>query len=174
LQDTQALKRITSGEAHNKVDQIRKRGSVQRSWCGNLAFSRKQPLQPQQLDLNFVIRNMADIIRGVLGEPIDLILDLAPSLGSVEADPHQLEQIILNLSTNARDAMPEGGRLVIKTWNELARETTQPAPHAGLALMSYVGLSITDNGQGMDWPRKAGSLNLSSALKRWARAPACG
>ena len=149
---TQALKRITSGEARNKVDQIRNAAERAAALVRQLlAFSRRQPLQPQPLDLNFVIQNMADIIRGVLGEPIDLILDLAPSLGSVEADPHQLEQIILNLSTNARDAMPGGGRLVIKTWNEEAdRETTQPTPHAELPSTSYVGLSITDNGQGMD------------------------
>ena len=149
---TQALKRITSGEAHDKVDQIRNAAERAALLVRQLlAFSRKQPLQPQPLDLNFVIRNMADMIRGVLGEPIDLILDLAPSVGSVEADPHQLEQIILNLSTNARDAMPEGGRLIIKTWSEAAGgETTQPTPHAGLAPASYIGLSITDNGQGMD------------------------
>ena len=62
---------------------------------------------------------MEDMIRGVLNEQIELVLELAPDLGSVEADPHQLEQIILNLATNARDAMPGGGELIIRTWNEI-------------------------------------------------------
>jgi CheY-like chemotaxis protein len=89
---------------------------------------------------------MADMIRGVLNEPISLVLDLAPVLGTVEADPHQLEQIILNLATNARDAMPDGGQLIVKTWNEpLANVIPQTDSLAG-----YVGLSITDTGQGMD------------------------
>ena len=77
---------------------------------------------------------------------INLVLDLAPSLGSVEADPHQLEQIILNLATNARDAMPDGGELLIKTWNEPAAGAIQ----APVAVGGYVGFSITDTGQGMD------------------------
>jgi CheY-like chemotaxis protein len=95
-------------------------------------------LEPQPLDLNRVIRSMEDMIRGVLNEQIELVLDLAPALGVVEADPHQLEQIILNLATNARDAMTEEGRLVIRTWNGPAS--------AG----NYVGLSVTDTGHGMD------------------------
>jgi CheY-like chemotaxis protein len=144
---TQGLKRITSGEARDRVDQIRAASDRAAALVRQLlAFSRKQPLQPQPLDLNLVIRNMADMIRGVLNEPILLVLDLAPILGSVEADPHQLEQIILNLATNARDAMAEGGQLVIKTWNEpVAGAIPQADPPAG-----YVGLSITDTGQGMD------------------------
>jgi two-component system cell cycle sensor histidine kinase/response regulator CckA len=81
---------------------------------------------------------MEDMIRGVLNEQIDLEFDLAPALGVVEADPHQLEQIILNLATNARDAMPEEGRLVIRTWNGVA------------SAANYVGLSVTDTGHGMD------------------------
>jgi two-component system cell cycle sensor histidine kinase/response regulator CckA len=103
-----------------------------------LAFSRKQPLAPQTLDLNRLIRNMEDMIRGVLNEQIAVVLQLAPDLGSIEADRHQLEQIILNLATNARDAMASEGQLIIRTWNE---ETTSDA---------YVGFSITDTGHGMD------------------------
>ena len=149
---TQGLKRTTTGETREKVDQIRMAADRAAALVSQLlAFSRKQPLQAQPLDLNLVIRNMGDMIRGVLSEPIDLILDLAPSLGSVEADPHQLEQIVLNLSTNARDAMPGGGRLVIKTWNELASGAAKSVASLGAdPFMNYVGLSITDNGHGMD------------------------
>ena len=144
---TQGLKRITSGEARGRVDQIRAAADRAAALVRQLlAFSRKQPLQPQPLDLNLVIRNMADMIRGVLNEPISLVLDLAPILGCVEADPHQLEQIILNLATNARDAMADGGQLIVQTWNEPPPETI-PQPDS---LLGYVGLSITDTGQGMD------------------------
>ena len=149
---TQALKRMTSGEAQDKVDKIRNASDRAAALVRQLlAFSRKQPLQRQRLDLNLVIRNMEDMIRGVLSEPIELVLELATNLGSIEADPHQLEQVILNLSTNARDAMPDGGRLVIKTWNEVANG--ESSPFASLSeppLTSYVGLAITDNGHGMD------------------------
>jgi CheY-like chemotaxis protein/two-component sensor histidine kinase len=136
---TQALKRTTLGETRDRVDQIRHAADRAAALVRQLlAFSRKQPLEPQPLNLNRVIHSMEDMIRGVLNEQIELVLDLAPALGTVEADPHQLEQIILNLATNARDAMPQEGRLVIRTWNGPAS--------AG----SYVGLSVTDTGHGMD------------------------
>ncbi len=136
---TQALKRTTLGETRDRVDQIRNAADRAAALVRQLlAFSRKQPLEPQPLNLNRVIRSMEDMIRGVLNEQIELVLDLAPALGTVEADPHQLEQIILNLATNARDAMPQEGRLVIRTWNGPAS--------AG----NYVGLSVTDTGHGMD------------------------
>jgi CheY-like chemotaxis protein len=80
---------------------------------------------------------MEDMIRGVLNEQIELVLDLESSLGIIEADPHQIEQIILNLASNARDAMPDKGRLVIKSWNEAGT----PA---------WVGISVSDTGHGMD------------------------
>jgi CheY-like chemotaxis protein len=136
---TQHLKSITSEEIGEKLDGIRSASDRAAALVRQLlAFSRKQPLQPRTLDLNAVIRNMSDMIRGVLNEQIDLALHLAPDLGSVEADPHQLEQIILNLASNARDAMPGGGELIIRTWNEIAPQT------------GFVGLSVTDNGHGMD------------------------
>jgi PAS domain S-box-containing protein len=136
---TEALTRTTSGETRKKVDHIRHAADRAAALVRQLlAFSRKQPLAAQALDLNRVIRNIEDLIRGVLNEQIDLVLDLAPALGAVEADLHQLEQIVLNLITNARDAMPNQGRLTIKTWNEEAKP------------VAYVGFSITDTGQGMD------------------------
>jgi CheY-like chemotaxis protein/two-component sensor histidine kinase len=136
---TQALGRSTAGETRNKVDQIRNAANRAAALVRQLlAFSRKQPLIPQTLDLNRVIRQMEDLIRGVLNEQIELILDLQPAAGAVQADPHQLEQIILNLVTNARDAMPNHGRLVIKTWNQ------------NISAVEHVGFSITDTGHGMD------------------------
>ena len=136
---TRALGRTTVGETLERVDHIRNAADRAASLVRQLlAFSRKQPLAPQALDLNSVIRNMADMIRGVLDERIDLALELSPALGTVEADPYQLEQIILNLAVNARDSTPNGGLLVIRTWNEDAGD------------QAYVGFSVTDTGEGMD------------------------
>jgi two-component system cell cycle sensor histidine kinase/response regulator CckA len=135
----QALKRVTRNETQEKVDQIGAAADrAARLVRQLLAFSRKQPLEPQALNLNRVIKAMENMIRGVLNEQIELVLDLAPALGAVEADAHQLEQIVLNLATNARDAMPNQGRLTIRTWNEDA------------APLRCVGFSISDTGQGMD------------------------
>ena len=133
---TQALKRLTFGEARDKVDHVRHAAERASTLVRQLlAFSRKQPLQPQPLDLNRVVRNMEDMVRGVLNEEIEIEMDLAPGLQQVEADPHQVEQIILNLCANARDAMPAGGKIVIRTWN---------------AEDQFIGLQVGDTGEGMD------------------------
>jgi PAS domain S-box-containing protein len=133
---TQALKRLTFGEARDKVDHVRHAAERASTLVRQLlAFSRKQPLQPQPLDLNRVVRNMEDMVRGVLNEEIEIEMDLAPGLQQVEADPHQVEQIILNLCANARDAMPAGGKIVIRTWN---------------AEDEFIGLEVGDTGEGMD------------------------
>src|SRR5207245_626613 len=80
-----------------------------------LAFSRKQVLQPVLLDLNAVVTNLAEMLRRLIGEDIHLVTALDPTLGLVNADPSQLEQIIMNLAANARDAMAGGGRLTVET-----------------------------------------------------------
>jgi two-component system cell cycle sensor histidine kinase/response regulator CckA len=133
---TQALKRLTFGEARDKVDHVRYAAERAATLVRQLlAFSRKQPLQAQPIDLNRVVRNMEDMVRGVLNEEIELEMNLAADLHRVQADPHQLEQIILNLCANARDAMPSGGSIAIRTWN---------------ADGEFVGFQVSDTGQGMD------------------------
>jgi PAS domain S-box-containing protein len=114
-----------------------------------LAFSRKQVLQPRILDLNAVVVDMEKMLRRLIGEDVELATDLAPGLGSVKADAGQIEQVLMNLAVNARDAMPEGGRITIETRNaELdsdyaaAHPPTRPGPHVMLAL--------SDTGTGMD------------------------
>ena len=109
-----------------------------------LAFSRKQMLQPRVLDIHQVISGMARMLTRVLGEDIELVLTTAPGVGKVLADPSQLEQIVLNLAVNARDAMPRGGTLTFA----VASAALDPTP-AG-ALPSHVVLSISDTGVGMD------------------------
>jgi CheY-like chemotaxis protein len=114
-----------------------------------LAFSRKQVLQPQVLDLNLVVADMDRLLRRVIGEHIDLATVLAPELWLVEADPGQVEQVILNLAVNARDAMPAGGKLTIETAN-VELDATSLDPQEGVAAGPYVRLAITDTGHGMD------------------------
>src|SRR3989339_1914410 len=82
-----------------------------------LAFSRKQTLQPEVLDLNAVVANIEKMLRRLIGEDIEFATALADGLGRVKADPGQIEQVIMNLAVNARDAMPQGGKLTIETAN---------------------------------------------------------
>src|SRR5207244_227964 len=79
---------------------------------------RRQVLQPRTFDLNDVVRGIEAMLRRLIGEDIDLVLDLEQAIGLVRADPNQIEQVILNLAVNARDALPAGGRLLIKTYTE--------------------------------------------------------
>jgi signal transduction histidine kinase/CheY-like chemotaxis protein len=114
-----------------------------------LAFGRKQVLQPRVLDLNTLVTQVAEMLPTVLGEDITLKLDLAPELGRVKADSAQLEQVIMNLVFNARDAMPVGGELTIGTSNcNLDEEWGRT--HPGIQSGPYVALAVRDNGHGMD------------------------
>ena len=113
-----------------------------------LAFSRRQVIQPKVLDLNVLVANMDRMLRRVIGEHIELETVLTPGLGSVKADTGQLEQVIMNLAVNARDAMPEGGNLSIRTANvDIPRSSKL---HADVQPGSYVRLTVADTGKGMD------------------------
>jgi len=113
-----------------------------------LAFSRRQVLEPRVLDLNSVVSGLEKILRRVIGENIELKTDLATDLGYVKADPTQVEQIIMNLVVNARDAMPMGGRLSISTSNcQLDEEYVRK--HSSTRSGSYVMIAVTDSGSGI-------------------------
>jgi PAS domain S-box-containing protein len=135
---------------YSKLTEIKKAGDRAASLTRQLlAFSRKQILQPKVLDLNAVIPEMEKMLRRLIGEDIVLETVLESSLGQVKADPGQIEQIVLNLSVNARDAMLGGGRLTIETSNvslEQAYRNQQVLIRAG----HYVMLSVSDNGCGME------------------------
>jgi two-component system, cell cycle sensor histidine kinase and response regulator CckA len=114
-----------------------------------LAFSRKQVFQTRVLDLNAVVRMLEKMVQRLVGEDVKLAVSLCAGLGAVRADPGQLEQVILNLAVNSRDAMPGGGRLTIETANADLDET-YASEHAGASPGRYIMLAISDTGIGMD------------------------
>jgi PAS domain S-box-containing protein len=113
-----------------------------------LAFSRKQIIQPQVLDLNQLVADLDKMLQRIIGEDIELRTNLAPNLGRVKADPTQMEQVIVNLAVNARDAMPIGGRLTLETANAVLDED-YVAGHLGVQPGEYILLAISDTGMGM-------------------------
>jgi two-component system cell cycle sensor histidine kinase/response regulator CckA len=119
-----------------------------------LAFSRKQILQPEPLDLNQTAAGVEKMLRRILGEDIDFVQKLAPGLGIVRADPGQMEQVLMNLVVNARDAMPEGGKLTMETSN-VEFDQEYAARHVAVTPGPYVQISVTDTGCGMDDRTKA-------------------
>jgi PAS domain S-box-containing protein len=114
-----------------------------------LAFSRKQMLTPKVLDLNAVVTENLKMLTRLIGEDIDLVMIPGPELGAIKADPGQVEQVILNLAVNARDAMPQGGRLTIETAN-VTLDEAYARVHSPVQPGDYTMLAITDTGVGMD------------------------
>ncbi len=134
----------------NYVEEIRKAGERAATLTQQLlAFSRKQVMQPEVLDLNLIVGNMEKMLRRLIGEDIDLVTMLAEELGRVKADPGQIEQVMMNLAVNARDAMPHGGKLTIETANIVVDETYTHR-HFGMKSGPYVMLAVSDTGMGMD------------------------
>jgi two-component system cell cycle sensor histidine kinase/response regulator CckA len=119
-----------------------------------LAFSRRQVLQPKVLDLNKLVGSLSTMLQRLLGEDVDLRLVMPPDLGRVNADPGQIEQVLMNLAVNSRDAMLQGGILTIETGNVLLDET-YASRHIGLQHGSYILLAVSDTGCGMDEATKA-------------------
>jgi PAS domain S-box-containing protein len=115
-----------------------------------LAFSRKQVLAPKVLDLNSIVSGMQTMIQRLIGETINLVTVPEPTLGRIKADPGQIEQVIMNLAVNARDAMPDGGRLVVRTANVRAGEAPGLPGAASPPKGPHVLLEVTDSGTGMD------------------------
>ena len=132
------------------ADLIRKAGEQAATLTRQLlAFSRKQLLQPRVIDLNHLVVDMEKLLRRVIGERFDLETRPEAATATVLADPSQIEQVILNLGVNARDAMPTGGRLLIRTANVVLDKVQAPQIGQSLAPGDYVELSVTDTGAGM-------------------------
>ena len=114
-----------------------------------LAFSRKQMLAPKIVDLNSVVTENVKMLTRLIGEDIDLVMVPGPDIGAVKADPGQIEQVIMNLAVNARDAMPHGGKLTIETAN-VTLDANYARFHSPVKPGDYVMLAISDTGMGMD------------------------
>ena len=114
-----------------------------------LAFSRQQVLEPVVLNLNTLLSDMQKMLPRLIGEDVALTLDLDPALAQVKADPSQVEQVLMNLAVNARDAMPDGGKLIIQTHNTIL-DSSYTREHPGSRPGSYVLLRVTDSGTGID------------------------
>jgi two-component system cell cycle sensor histidine kinase/response regulator CckA len=145
------LKALASDDPKRKdLEQIEQAGQRAASLTSQLlAFSRKQIIQPTILDLNDVITEASKILRRLIGEDVDLITVIKPGLGRIKADPEQIQQILMNLAVNARDAMPEGGKLTIETAN-INIDESYIRMHAVARMGPYVMLAISDSGLGMD------------------------
>ncbi|HEX6903144.1 MAG TPA: ATP-binding protein [Thermoanaerobaculia bacterium] len=114
-----------------------------------LAFARRQPMEARVMSLNTVVSGLEKMLQRLLGEDIHLVAELHPEIGRVKIDSGQMEQVIVNLAVNARDAMPRGGRLTVRTAPlEVSHES--PAPHADVPPGAYVLLTVSDTGSGMD------------------------
>ncbi len=144
------LKKEFSAEILNYIQEIRKASiRATRLTSQLLAFSRKQIIQPKMINLNQIITDQIQMLRRLLGEDVEISTILDPQLHSVKADIGQIEQVIMNIVINARDAMPLGGKLTIETGNiQLNNEYTRLHPEAKSA--DYAMLSISDTGIGMD------------------------
>jgi CheY-like chemotaxis protein len=119
-----------------------------------LAFSRKQVLQPKSLDLNAIVEGLDKLLNRLMGADIEMITRCGPNIGTVKADPSQVEQVIMNLVVNARDAMPSGGRLTIETSN-VELDANYARDHATVKPGPYVMLAVSDTGIGMDQETQA-------------------
>ncbi len=113
-----------------------------------LAFSRRQIMELRVLDLNSLLKDMEKMLHRVIGEDIELVTLLAENLGRVKADPGQIEQVVMNLAVNARDAMPSGGKLLVET-ADAERDEAYVRSHEGMAAGRYVMFSVSDTGVGM-------------------------
>ncbi len=141
---------LDSDKLRENAEQIRKAGQRAATLTRQLlAFSRQQVLQPRVLDLNAVVADMGKMVHRLIGEDIELTMALDPAIHRVKADPSQIEQVIMNLVVNARDAMPEGGKLSIATANlEMSHEEAEKMAYVQPG--AYVQLTVTDTGSGMD------------------------
>jgi len=137
-------------EALESADEIQRAGQRASALTSQLlAFSRRQVAVPRVIDLNQTVEHMEKMLRRVIGEDIELVIRTAPEVHAIVADPSHLDQIIMNLAVNSRDAMPDGGKLILETTNAHLTEE-YVGKHLSIQPGSYVMLAVSDTGTGMD------------------------
>jgi PAS domain S-box-containing protein len=137
-------------EAHADIERIENAAGRAAALVRQLlAFSRKQVLQPKILDMNKIVLNLDSLLRRLMDERIEMVTRVKDDLGKVKADPAQVEQVLMNLVVNARDAMPDGGRLVVETCNT-DLDANYAVDHVSVKPGKYVMLAVSDTGVGMD------------------------
>ncbi|MBM4776132.1 MAG: AAA family ATPase [Archangiaceae bacterium] len=164
-----ALDRMPSGELHDDLEEVLNAGMRAGELTRQLlAFSRKQVLAPRPLDLNAVISNLDKMLRRLIGENIVLVSEYTPTPGVVRADPGQIEQVVVNLVVNARDAMPGGGRLTLST------SVLDAAGHPTLADGRWFALRVKDTGHGMSAETQARIFEPFFTTKETGRGTGLG
>ncbi|PYO27333.1 MAG: hybrid sensor histidine kinase/response regulator [Gemmatimonadetes bacterium] len=150
------LEDLAPGDAkRDDLEQVRKAADGAAALTRQLlAFSRQQAVEPRVVSLNTVVEGLQKILRRVIGEDIELTTTLAPDLGAVRADVGQLEQVLMNLAVNARDAMPTGGRLTVETAN-VEHDPDYAREREAAAVRQFAMLAVSDTGCGMDEATKA-------------------
>ena len=144
------LQRLEPGPLHEAAQEVRRAGERAAGLTRQLlAFSRKQTLVPEVLDLGDVVSGLSTMVERLIGEDVKVSVVVSPGLGRVKADRGQLEQVVMNLAVNARDAMPKGGSLIFELQN-VELDDAYTATHAELKPGPYVLLAISDSGTGMD------------------------
>jgi len=160
--------------ATKKVEMVRKAGASAADLTRQLlAFSRQQMLQPRVLDLKEIVERTEVLLCRLIGENIKLTISLEPSLGRVKADPGQIEQVLLNLAVNARDAMPKGGRLSIEARN-VELDESYKKEHKPVIPGRYVMLAVEDSGCGMDRETQAWIFDPFFTTKELGRGTGLG
>jgi two-component system cell cycle sensor histidine kinase/response regulator CckA len=141
----------TTHPLRGSVDEILKAGHRAASLTRQLlAFSRQQVLDPKVLDLNTVVRDMEKMLKRLIGEDVELRTDLSTALAPIKADESQIEQVLLNLAVNARDAMPDGGKLILSSSNFYMDENFIRRYPFPVNIGDYILLKVSDTGSGMD------------------------